>query len=182
MPTGKHYYWDSCVFISLLTLNNRTDEEVSNLRALEALSDEGQITILTSAITKIEVLDCHLTAEQENMFQGMLERSNIEVVSLTSRIASLAREIRTAYEGKVAVPDAIHLATAIFYNSTAFHTYDGCGRKSKHTDLLKLETPILGKYPLTISKPEPEISEEPPMSANEPKPVSGDLFDILGSA
>jgi predicted nucleic acid-binding protein len=181
MPAGKHYYWDSCVFISLLTLKDRTAEEIEDLRALEVLSDDGQITIFTSAITLIEVLECYLTPEQEKIFQLLLKRSTIEVVSVVSRIAMIAREIRNHYASKalqIAVPDSIHLATAIHYKASGFHTYDGCGRRPKHTDLLKLEMPIVGKYELRISRPSPPPRDESPAIENV-QWLAGSLFEQL---
>lgn len=154
---------------------------MENLRQLEALVDNESITIFTPSITLVEVLACKLTDDQEAAFRGLLQRSNVIPLSVTSRIAERAREIRNHYrinDHKIAVPDAIHIATASIYSATALHTYDGCGKRPKHTDLLKLSTPIIGKYPLTICKPEP-----PPAAVPE-KPIpahaaQGDLFAEL---
>lgn len=159
MPTGKlRYCWDSCVFISLITATGRTEEELRNLRELERLSDEGEIVIFTASITLIEVLACKMTDEQEIAFRALLRRSNVYPVSVTARIAEKAREIRNYYRVQnleLAVPDSIHLATAIHYNATALHTYDGCGKRPRQTDLLKLACPIIEKYHLKVCKPEP---------------------------
>ncbi len=180
MPIGKlRYCWDSCVFISLLTGTGRTKEELDNLRKLEALSDAGSITIFTPAITLAEVLSCKLTDQQEKSFSELLQRSNVYPVSVTMRIAGIAREIRNYYrlqELEIAVPDAIHLATAIHYSATALHTYDGCGKRARKTDLLRLATPVIGVYPLKICKPEPPPADrpEPPIPSNA---ETGNLFD-----
>ena len=57
MPTGKiRYCWDSCVFISLLTGQGRTREDLDNLRKIENLVDDGEVVIFTPAITLVEVL------------------------------------------------------------------------------------------------------------------------------
>lgn len=182
MPIGKlRYCWDSCVFISLLTGSGRTDEELDNLRKLEALSDAGSITIFTPAITLVEVLSCKLTDEQEKSFRALLQRSNVYPVSVTMRISGIAREIRNHYrmqELEIAVPDAIHLATAIQYSATALHTYDGCGKRARSTDLLKLAAPLIGKYSLRICKPEPPPPDkpEPPIPSDA---ETGNLFDAL---
>lgn len=158
MPAGKiRYYWDSCVFISVLTEQGRTPEEMTELRKLERLSDDGHIVIFTAAITLVEVLACKMTEEQETTFTRLLRRTNVYPVSVTMRIAEKAREIRNYYrlQGKeIAVPDSIHLATAIHYNATALHTYDGCGKRPKSTDLLKLATPIIEKHHLLVCKPQ----------------------------
>jgi predicted nucleic acid-binding protein len=179
MPTGKTpiYCWDSCVFISLLTKTDRTEEELEKLCAVERLSDNGGCIIFTAAITLVEVLACMLTPEQENMFQDLLQRSNVTAVSITPRIATKAREIRDYYQTrgiKLAVPDSIHLATAIQFNATALHTYDGAGKRRRRSDLLQLATPLIEKYPLTVMKPEPPPAEVP--EAPEEGHIAG-LFD-----
>lgn len=182
MPTGKlRYCWDSCVFISLLTGSGRSAEDLENLRKLEALSDLGAITIFSPSITLVEVLACKLTPDQDKVFSEFLQRSNVLLVSVTSRVAERAREIRNYYRVQgmeIAVPDAIHLATALIYSATALHTYDGCGKRSRPTDLLRLPIPLLGKYPLRICKPEPPLPDKPepaiPIGA-----TTGDLFASL---
>lgn len=179
MPTGRlRYCWDSCVFISLLTGVGRTPEEMGKLRQLESLADVGTITIFTPSITLIEVLACKLSDEQEANFKELLQRSNVLPVSVTVRIAERAREIRNHYRingHELAVADSIHLATALIYSATALHTYDGCGKRPKHTDLLKLDTPLIGKYPITICRPEPPPQDQPGVPV-PPDAVSGSLF------
>jgi predicted nucleic acid-binding protein len=178
MASGRKYCWDACVFISLLTAAGRTNEEMENLRAIEAMVDNGEIVIFTPSITLIEVLACKLTPDQESLFQAILRRSNVEVMSVSLRVAETAREIRNHYisnGAEMAVPDAIHLATAIHYSATALHTFDGGGKTRKKTDLLKLTNPIIGKYHLDIRKPEPPPSEK----ADPVGPTSG-LLDFGG--
>lgn len=164
MPTGKlRYCWDSCVFISLLKGNDRTEEDLANLRKVERLVDDGEIVIFTSAITIIEVLECHLTQEQETAFRSLLRRSNVHPVSVSIRVAQRAREVRNYYQTKnidIAVPDSIHIGTALLYEATALHTYDGCGRRKRKTDLLKLQLPLIEKYHLNICKPEPPPTDK----------------------
>jgi hypothetical protein len=60
----------------------------------------------------------------------------------------------------IAVPDSIHLATAWHYGATALHTYDGGGKRSRPTDLLRLDTPLIGKWDLKVCKPEPPPQPE----------------------
>jgi predicted nucleic acid-binding protein len=153
---------------------------LSHLRALEKLSDDGEIVVFTPTITLIEVLACHLTAEQEQIFQAFLKRSTVEVVSVSRKIADTAREIRSHYRAngmQIAVPDSIHLATAIHYRATALHTYDGCGTRPKATDLLRLSTPIIGLYELNICKPEP-----PPVEAEATPVPRFETANLFGSS
>lgn len=181
MSAGKTplYCWDSCVFISLLTGEDRTNAELSNLRAVEKLSDDGGCRIITASITLVEVLACKLTTDQEDLFQALLERSNVSAVSVTPRIAVRAREIRDYYQFrnlKMAVPDSIHLATAVHLKADALHTFDGCGPRQRPTDLLRLALPLIEKYPLAVTRPEP-----PPQPSIEPVigPTTASLFDEL---
>lgn len=181
MPVGRfRYCWDSCVFISLLTGEGRTPEEIRQLRELESLVDIGAVTVFTPSITLIEVLSCKLTDAQELAFKSLLERSNVLPVSVTRRIADRAREIRNHFRTKeleIAVPDAIQIATALVYGATALHTYDGCGKRQRKTDLLKLEMPLADKYTLKICKPEPPPPDKPEaIGAADSVQVPGDLF------
>lgn len=150
----------------------RTKEDLAALKEMETLFDDGEIYIFTPSITLIEVLACKLSPEEEARFQSLLLRSNMEVVSVTRRIANIAREIRSHYRAngdEIAVADSIHIATAIHFEATALHTYDGCGKRTRKTDLLKLAVPIIGKYDLLICKPEvppkPEAITEEVMAA-----------------
>lgn len=183
--SGKRtrFCWDSCVFISLLTKNGRSAEQLHDLQALAELVDNGDVEIFTPSITVIEVLSCYLKPEEEEMFQGLLNRSNIEVLSVTRKVSERAREIRDCYQRsgmKVAVPDSIQLAMASFYECGALHTYDGCGKRQKKTDLLKLPRPIIGKYDFDICVPKPpreEIAREVERTLIETQDMS--LFDNL---
>ncbi len=165
------------MFISLLTGEGRTPEDMENLRKVESLVDTGDVTVFTPSITLIEVLACKLTDEQEAAFSSLLQRSNVMPVSVTMRIAERAREIRDWYRRKgleVAVADSIHLATALIYGATALHTYDGCGKRQRKTDLLKLDLPLLGKYNLVICKPAPPLLAE--KQIEEPLMLQGRLI------
>lgn len=179
MPSGKNptYCWDACVFISLLSGTDRTPEELAKLQDVERLSDNGGCNIVTAAITLVEVLSAQMTPEKEELFQALLQRSNVTPVSVTRGIAITAREIRDYYHAKgikMAVPDSIHLATAIHYDAT-LHTYDGCGVRKRPSDLLRLAQPIIEKYKVKICIPEPP---PPPVLELEP-PVARtpSLFD-----
>jgi predicted nucleic acid-binding protein len=179
MTIGKTpmYAWDSCTFISSLTKLGRTEQELRDLREVEKLSDDGECRILTPAITLVEVLACKMTADQENSFIELLQRSNVTVVSVTPRIAAKAREIRNYYALKgmnIAVPDSIHLATAVHYGATELHTFDGAGQRKRQTDLLSLETPLIEKWSLKVCKPGPP--PKPVLDFN-PMGETGQLFE-----
>lgn len=162
MAAGKYkhkVYWDSCVYIAILTGENKTSDEMKTLYTLEKQADDDEIAILTSVVTHVEVLECKLTEDQKAKFLAMMQRHNMVPYSVNSGIAKLAREIRDYYQvlfdknkqpdgtsltERMQVPDAIHLATAMHYELPELHTYDGNSKKPKKTDLLKLPRPILG--------------------------------------
>lgn len=181
--SGRRFCWDSCVFISLLSGCSRTPEELAGLRALAALVDDGEVEIFTPSITIIEVLACYLTTEQEQLFQALLNRSNIEVLSVSRKVSEKAREIRNHYQStglKIAVPDSIHLAMAIHYEAAALHTYDGCGKRKRKTDLLQLPRPIIGKYDLNVCIPSPPQTE--PEEPKEHAMQAMSLFELMEGA
>lgn len=162
--------WDSCVYISLLTGENRKPEEMKKLYAIEQMVNEGRAVVFTSTVTMVEVLDCKLTDEQATKFKGLIGNPDTPFVNVDTRVAQLASEIRSYYKGKISTPDAIQLATAIHFEATAFQTYDGSGQKSKSFDLLRLKQPIAGKHKIIISVPEvpiekPEFQESPLLAA-----------------
>ena len=83
------------------------------------------------------------------------------------RIAEISHEIRNFYQIQkqidgiktIAVPDAIHLATAISLNCTCFYTFDGDGgqKLGEPRALLLLGNKIADKYNLRIEKPMPGL-------------------------
>jgi len=77
---------------------------------------------------------------------------------------------------KIPVPDSIHLATAIQYKATALHTYDGSGKRKRPNDLMQLANPIIEKYALKVTRPEPPPPEIPEVSEVKQPALTG-LFD-----
>jgi hypothetical protein len=168
--------WDSCVYISLLTGENRTPEEMKKLYAIEHMVNESRAVVFSTAVTIVEVLDCKLTAEQATKFKNLIGNPDTPFQQVDTRVAKLASEIRSFYKGKMSTPDAIQLATAIHFDADAFQTYDGSGKKSKSSDLLQLQQPIAGKYNIPITVPEipPEQPKEVPIGdAMQPSLLAG---------
>jgi predicted nucleic acid-binding protein len=152
--------WDSCAFISLLTGENRTPEEMKKLYEIENMVNQGRCVVFTSTVAIVEVLDCHLTPEQAVKFKGLIGNPDTPFLSVDTRVAQLAHDIRSFYAGKISTPDSIFLATAIHYEAAAFHTYDGSSKRRREGDLLRLPQPIAGKYKMPITLP--EVPVEPP--------------------
>ena len=89
------------------------------------------------------------------------------------KIAQVAHDLRNYYSanrdkfgGKIlSTADAIHLATAIIYRVTEFHTFDQDG-DAKHLGLLPLSGDVAGNR-LIICKPQ---AKNPGLDLRKPKP------------
>ena len=146
MPSsGKRYYWDANVFITLIsnlnTPNARADRQNVSLFIQEAM--DGQIEIVTSAITIIEVLDTkeNLTKPVPERIRqkvrDLFEEPYITVVIADAARAAEARELRWGYPW-LRTPDALHVASAVYARVDGMHTYDGRGSKKGLIDLTGL--------------------------------------------
>lgn len=97
----------------------------------------------------------------------LIRPPKVQVKDISSPILDLAREIRNFYQEEkrsgrtnlptVETPDAIHLATAIYYDCPRMFTFDendrieGAGRPKR--GLIPLSGNVAGRYPLIIQKP-----------------------------
>ncbi len=135
MPDGRRrVYWDADAFLSYI---NRYSDRIADLDALlaEAAKPTGQIEIVTSAISIVEVafgiqeqtkraLDATTEAKIDALW------ADATVVKLAEFHEATAREARTLMrnaipEGwKLKPADAIHLATARGLQVAEFHTYE----------------------------------------------------------
>jgi predicted nucleic acid-binding protein len=154
------YYWDACIFLHLLSDPVKDPAVIEGIEDTIKSAERGDSVILTSIITRIEVLRAKLTDEQADRFLRLREREFVQWVNVDPRIASVAHDIRSFYVAKSPgkappwTPDCIHLATAIVFEVGEMHTLDGSGKRKRPIDLLTLNGNVMdGKYPLTIQKP-----------------------------
>jgi hypothetical protein len=106
----------------------------------------------------------------ESLFSGLMKR--IHPLSMDIKIAQVAHDLRNYYSEKrdqyggktLSTPDAIHLATAIIYRVTEFHTFDQDG-DAKHLGLLPLSGDVGGNR-LIICKPR---ARNPQLDLRKPK-------------
>lgn len=147
-------YWDACIFIAWLTDELREPDEKAGIKELVELIHNNNAILLTSSITRIEVLDCTLSDSAKQIFSKLFQRKNFQEQAVNSRVASLAHDIRNFYQKEdkdainIKVPDAIHLATAIHYGAEKFYTFDG----KKRRGLLRLSGNVAG-HNLIICEP-----------------------------
>jgi predicted nucleic acid-binding protein len=128
--------------------------------------EKGGVVLVTSSITRVEVLDCELPGDAPERFRRALSRTTVHIVDVTRPVSNLAHEIRAHYQSgatfKVKTPDAIHLATAIGMECDAFLTFDGKSSKTGRVRrLLKLAPVVAGAYPLNIQAPRRPPPPEP---------------------
>lgn len=166
------YYWDACIL-----LEHFREEVVAptKVRAIQRLLSENKAKenrIMTSVMTHVEVLPKKLTetdSDNEAKYWSYYDGIHFLDVEVSRNILILARDLKDFYyepsdhktganHRMLGTGDAVHLATAIIYKVTEFHTRDG-KRHGGNVPLLGLaeSSPngkIAGKWPLKIVSPE----------------------------
>lgn len=154
------YYWDTCLFLSWIKDEQRNSGEMDGVREIIERSKRRDCRIMTSVITNVEVLQSKIPAGVDTMFVALMKR--VSRVSVDGKVAQMAHDIRDYYAKaggrKLAVPDALHLATAIINRADEFHTFDG-------DDLIPLSGNVAGNR-LVICKPE---ARSPGLDLRQPK-------------
>lgn len=163
------YYWDACLFLAWIKDEERPTGEMDGVREIIDLSKKRDATIMTSVLTTVEVLSAKIPAGMDTLFQQLMRR--VRRVGIDTKIVTLAHDIRNHYTimgGKtVATPDAIHLATAIIWRATEFHTFDLLGSRQS-LGLIPLSGDVAGNR-LIICKPK---AKRPQLDLRKPKPSS----------
>lgn len=159
---NPQYYWDTCIFLAWLKNEvNRKPGEMDGVREFIAKLNKRQISIMTSVLTVTEISAAKLPAGTEGILEQVMQRPNMSRISVDLKVATLARDLRNHYILKngaagltLTVPDSLHLATAILYKATEFHTFDETD-KPKHNalGLIQLSGDVAG-HNLKICKPE----------------------------
>ena len=129
------YYWDSCVFIHLL---QGTKGQI--LDDLADMARERKIKLVTSTITETEVIKWPKAIEQDSSTDLEISKffKNEWIIrrSVDPLVAAIARRLRSNHNLKL--PDAVHVATAIYYQVDALHSFD-------RNDLCKKSRKFLGR-------------------------------------
>jgi predicted nucleic acid-binding protein len=138
-------YWDAATFLGWLS---DEPDKVPDCKPVVEAAEAGRITLVTSAVTIVEVfwLKGHrkVEASHARKIEAFFRHSWIVVREVDRFVAEAAREL--LWSKNVKPKDAIHLATALRQDVTfdQFDTFDG--------DLIKLSGK-LGHPPLTIGRP-----------------------------
>jgi predicted nucleic acid-binding protein len=165
------YYWDTCLFLAWIKDEERKSGEMAGVREVIERSKRREVKIVTSVLTTVEILSGKIPVGMATLFEGLMKR--VYRIGMETKIAGVAHDLRDYYSirkaefgGKtLSTPDAIHLATAIIYRVTEFHTFDNDG-DAKSLGLLPLSGDVGGNR-LTICKPQAKNLE---LDLRKPKP------------
>jgi predicted nucleic acid-binding protein len=161
MRAGKPIlYWDTSVFLAWIKDENRPNKEMDGVNDVANKIHKDLVTLLTSTLTRAEILESTLNDIAKQRFTDLFKRKNFQQASPDERVMDLTSKIRDYYQQRkeddqlptLTTPDAIHLATAILYGASEFHTFDANNETRKRRALLPLNGNIAG-YPLVICKP-----------------------------
>jgi predicted nucleic acid-binding protein len=121
---------------------------MDGLAEVVSMIDRKEAVLVTSVISRTEVLEASLSPQNQGTFDNVFKRTNCKLVDVTSPISGLAHDIRSFYRANgrnLKTPDCTHLATAIAYECVEMHTFD-------EDDLIPLSGNIAGRS-LIICKP-----------------------------
>lgn len=162
MTTGKpKFYWDTAPLIAWITDENRADPaEMAGLAEVVDMVDRGRAVLMISVLWRAEVFDSSLTVAQKKRLEAVFDGRRIIELAIDSRVMKLTSEIRSFHSASkkkdamknIRVPDAIHLASAIHYEATEFHTFDGVRSGTNRGGLLTLDGNV-GGHRLRICAP-----------------------------
>ena len=154
MASGRpKFYWDTAPLIAWIVDEKRSDPaEMAGLAEVLNMVDRGKAVLMTSVLWRAEVLDIRLTPAQRRRLEGAFDGRSIVELGIDSRIMDLTSEIRSYHKNSVKkgvmknirVPDAIHLASAIHFDATEFHTFDGARAEGQVGGLLTLNGNVAG--------------------------------------
>jgi predicted nucleic acid-binding protein len=175
------YSWDTCLFLAWIKDEQRKSGEMDGVREVIARARQRNVKIVTSVMTMVEVLQSKLPVGMDRLFTDMMKR--VHRIGVDTKVAAPAHDIRDHFVQKSAefggktlsAPDAVHLATAILYRATEFHTFDDGGSSSKSIGLLSLSGNV-GGHKLTICKPmarNPSLDLRRPPSGTTPNNPNG---------
>ena len=156
MPAKKRkIYWDACVFLAWLYDEQNDVSVIEGMEEIVKQVDANEITLITSVVTRTEILEGRMNPDVKKKFDSLFNRRNVVMINLDHRISDLSHEIRDHHDkqgNKLSTNDCHHLATAIIHGADEFQTLDGSGKKKKG-HLIPLSGNVAGKYTLKICAP-----------------------------
>jgi len=138
-------YWDSDCFLGYL---KGEQDKIATCRGTADKAQQGDLIIITSAITLIEVVrlqkqPVQLSAKDAKKITQFFRNPYIYIHTVDGLVAELARQL--IWDHNLQQRDSIHIATALLRTIPKLHTFD--------ERLLKLDGK-LGNPKLRICKPD----------------------------
>ncbi|MCX6841289.1 MAG: PIN domain-containing protein [candidate division WOR-3 bacterium] len=164
MTSKTRLYWDSSIFLAWLKGEIDCGADVlGGIAELVEQIENDDAVLITSILTKAEILRGTLSPDAKSKLDGMLRRRNVVVHETNQWVWEMCHHLRDFYRQAnhkddlptLTVPDAIHIATALLYSPCEFYTLDALDKHGRYgrRALVPLSGTIAGKYPLTIRKP-----------------------------
>lgn len=161
-------YLDTSVFIAWLKNEDHGDGVQERIEEILDGATKGQIKIVTSVITRVEMMRTFFTKEQQQHFDALLLGSkSAYYADVNPKIAELAETIRSDSKNKhdktPSTPDAIHVATAIHLKCDVLYTLDQGGKDNKRgLGMTKIDSSVLGglkiERPISLNRKLPGMS------------------------
>jgi predicted nucleic acid-binding protein len=146
-------YWDSCMFISLLT--GKDKQRIETIRSLLKQEAKGHIKIVISTFVIVEVRPDQpgiLAQNQFKMVTEIFESDRLDYRPLTPYLAQQAQNIGKDFP-KLLPVDCVHIATAIEAKANVLFTFDGSGAKRRRPSDMIAHSRKIGNPPLLIREP-----------------------------
>ncbi|MCH8262825.1 MAG: hypothetical protein IIA77_07230 [Proteobacteria bacterium] len=80
------YYWDAGLFIAWLKDEKRKPGEMQGLAEVVSMIDRKDAVLITSVVSRTEVLESTLTQENKGKFDKVFQRTNCKMVDLNAPI------------------------------------------------------------------------------------------------
>ena len=142
--------------------------DMEGLGKIAQLVERAEVILITSTLTRAEILQSKTGTDAMKKYDLLLRRSNVVPHNVDLPIAKLTSELMDFYldsDFELLTPDAIHLATALHYNAKEFQTFDGANpdkkprrAKYKRCGLLALNGSVAGRT-LAVIRPSAEQYE-----------------------
>lgn len=137
LANSERVYWDACAWLGLV---NGEAERKTDLKSIYQQARDGQVEIWTSVISVVQAnrLKAELgspkpiSPDSISALDDVFFQPFVKLVALDVPISRDARKLVRETPNLSKKPDAIHLATALFWSVPVMHTYDG-------NDLLHLD-------------------------------------------
>ncbi|MGW8135549.1 type II toxin-antitoxin system VapC family toxin [Sphingomonas zeae] len=129
MAKPVRIYWDSCAWLGLI---NGEPDKRRELEIVYGNARQGKYELWTSTLSIVEVRRLRseqhdpkpLSEDNRNTLRDLFRQPFVKPIPLALDIAEEARDLFRRTKGLGKFPDAVHLASALRWNSSVLHTYD----------------------------------------------------------